>query len=823
MNSGEFILNEKKPSFINRLSSLFVRFLKTRILTKKYMLFAFFTPILVMLLTFLFTGMIFGKTSFLALDMNAQYIYFFEQLRDALTGKESFFYTLERSLGGEFFGYYTYYLASPLSLIVVLFPDTMIVEAIGVMMVLKSALASLAFCIYLYNTRHVNSVGFGMFSVAYAFCAYATAYQTNIMWMDALIWLPLIALGIRALIREGKFKLFVLSLSLGIWSNYYIGYMLCIFAALYFVFFLASHSKAERNPNGVKLHILKSCLRFFLYTCLVLAITAGVLLCAIYSLSFGKSDGFDPSKLTFTVNIDFIDVIAKMFIGTFDTFRPEGKPHIYAGTLALLLLPLFFISKKIKLREKIGYSALVTFFIASFTISALNLFWHGFSEPVWLNYRYSFIFSFIILIMAYRAYEGINEVGFKYFAVASGALIFILFIAQKTADLTRYDGDTANRYNIWGAVWLTSIFLGLYLLLFYLLKREPKKLTSSATEAPYKKRVSKTRVISIILCALVCTEALVSACISWAGQFDDAGLSTKSSYDNFKRSQGVITEFLEKKEIDGFFRAERLFQRKSNDNLVLNINGVSEFTSTYNKGAKDFLKRLGYKTQDQSALYRFTDELADSLLGIKYVISDELINKKPEEIIKSDIYKEIAVLDGKYTVYENKHALPIMYAVNKDVLLADMSEEMSSSLFAIYIAELMTGVDLGYYMTEKKLDTVYNELMRGAIKDASVSDTEIRGTLTAKENQIVFTTLPYDRMWQVHVDGVRVEAYKCFDAMLAFDIEAGEHTIEMKYVPMQWYVGIAITGVGCFVFSLLVILEFVTKLRQKSKRKGENL
>jgi uncharacterized membrane protein YfhO len=78
-------------------------------------------------------------------------------------------------------------------------------------------------------------------------------------------------------------------------------------------------------------------------------------------------------------------------------------------------------------------------------------------------------------------------------------------------------------------------------------------------------------------------------------------------------------------------------------------------------------------------------------------------------------------------------------------------------------------------------------------------------------------------MWQVHVDGVRVDTYKCFDAMLAFDIEAGEHTIEMKYVPMQWYVGIAITGVGCFVFSILVILEFVTKLRQKSKRKGENL
>ena len=280
MSNNELEIIEKNPSFSDKAVRFLKNFFETRIFTKKYMLFAFFAPILIMLSTFLFTGMLFGFTSYLALDMNAQYVYFFEQLRDVLTGKESFFYTLERSLGGEFFGYYTYYLASPLSFIVVLFPDAMIVEAIGVMMVLKSALASLSFCIYLNNTRPVNSIGFSMFSVLYAFCAYATAYQTNIMWMDALIWLPLIALGIRALVSEGKFKLFVISLSVGIWSNYYIGYMLCIFAALYFVFYLASHSRNERNPHGVKLHVLKSCLRFSLYSALSLLMAAGVLLCA---------------------------------------------------------------------------------------------------------------------------------------------------------------------------------------------------------------------------------------------------------------------------------------------------------------------------------------------------------------------------------------------------------------------------------------------------------------------------------------------------------------------------------------------------------------
>ena len=100
MSYNELEIIEKAPSFPKRVLRYFERFVRTRVLTKKYMLCAFFVPILVMLLTFLFTGMFFGKTSYLALDMNAQYVYFFEQLRDVLTGKESFFYTLERSLGG---------------------------------------------------------------------------------------------------------------------------------------------------------------------------------------------------------------------------------------------------------------------------------------------------------------------------------------------------------------------------------------------------------------------------------------------------------------------------------------------------------------------------------------------------------------------------------------------------------------------------------------------------------------------------------------------------------------------------------------------------
>ncbi len=790
----------KEKSTFNKLFSR----LWEMILNKKFMVFAFFVPIFIMVALFVLVGMLpLGKTSVLVLDMNAQYIYFFEQLRDVLHGKASLFYTFERALGGEFFGYYTYYLASPLSLIVALFPKSLIYEAITTMMVLKAGLSGLTFSIYLYKTRPVNSIGFGMFSVMYALCAYATAYQTNIMWQDALIFLPLIALGIEILIKNGKLKLFIISLALAIWSNYYIGYMLCIFTLLYFVFYLVTHSKDVRNPNGVKLHTLKSVGRYVLAGIVALMLSAGVLFTALYSLSFGKAN-FDLSKLTFELNIDFLDIFAKMFIGSFDTFRAEGFPHIYAGTIVLLMLPLFYMSKKIKLREKIGYTVLALVLVASFSINAINLVWHCFNYPVWLNYRYSFIFTFVLLLMAYRGYERLEEFKFKLFAYISGFLVIMLFIMQKVVTFTRWNGDNETQMKLgYATVWLTIGLLVGYLVILFLLKAKKHK----------------ARTVSLVLCGVVCVEALTSACLSWVGQFSDAGWSTSGNYNSFKDSNECITEFLEEKELEGFFRAERLFSRESNDNLVLNINGVTEFTSTFNKGSKEFLKKLGYETRDQSSKYRFTNELADSLLGIKYIISDELINENTALLDKSDIYEEIAVLDEKYTVYENKFALSIAYAVSPKIKEAQLDKQLTAERYALYIAGLMLDQDLGANVTANKLNRIYPEFKKGELQISDFSDTSIKGTLVADSEKVVFTTIPYDKMWKVYVDGEKVDTYKCIDSMLAFDIGEGEHEIEMRYVSMQWYIGLSISVVG--LASLLVICVIEEKKRFRLKKETD--
>ena len=85
------------------------------------------------------------------------------------------------------------------------------------------------------------------------------------------------------------------------------------------------------------------------------------------------------------------------------TFK-EGLPNLYCGILPLLLVIQLFASKEIKLREKLCCLGMLLFFMLSFIIRQLDYIWHGFHFTNMIPYRFSFLFSFVVLVMAYRSY-----------------------------------------------------------------------------------------------------------------------------------------------------------------------------------------------------------------------------------------------------------------------------------------------------------------------------------------------------------------------------------------------------------------------------------
>ena len=203
----------------------------------RFLLTAFVLPALIMWMIYIAMEVYpFGTSSVLVLDLNGQYVYFFEDLRKKVLEGGSFLYTWTRSMGGEFMGIFAYYLASPFSFLIALFPENHITEGLLLIILLKTGSMGASMAYYLNESRPTKKLNILIFSTCYALSSYAVVMANNTMWIDNLILLPLVALGIERLITKKQFKLFVFSLSMALLTSFYIGYMTCIFVAIYFFY-----------------------------------------------------------------------------------------------------------------------------------------------------------------------------------------------------------------------------------------------------------------------------------------------------------------------------------------------------------------------------------------------------------------------------------------------------------------------------------------------------------------------------------------------------------------------------------------------------------
>lgn len=709
----------------------------------RYLGLCFLVPALIMWLIYICLQTFpFGEESVLVLDLNGQYVYFFEGLRDILLGESSPIYSFSRALGGEFFGIFAYYLASPFSFLVLLFPKSMITEALLLMFLLKAGSCGLTFGIYIEATRKRSRVATVMFSCMYALCAYAVVMQHNTMWIDNMILLPLVMLGIENLIKYGKFKLYVISLTLAIFSNFYIGYMMCIFSAVYFFYAYFSRDPEERNPLGMRHHFAKSAGRFALFSIIAAVICAALLLCTYYSLSFGKTEFSNPNY-AFNQKFDWMDLVSKLFIGSYDTVRPEGLPFVYCGILTLILLPLYFFAPHIKTREKVASSLLIAFFLLSFNITTLDLFWHGMQRPNWLNYRYSFMLCFIMVLLAYKAFERIREIGYRKVLAVCGTLALILIILQKLE--YEHVDDLAT-------IWLSLLIIGVYMLI----------LRASTHPRAYMRSTA-----SLVLAILVGVELFGAGIANLIDLDEDVVYSSRTSYRSFIDRFLPVVEEVQRQD-ESFYRMEKTLHRKTNDPYALHMYGLSNSTSTLNQETIKLLNNLGLASKSHWTKYLGSTPVVDSLLGIKYLIAEAGDDSVPAfyEAVYTSQNEDTGSDD--LTAYENPYALSLAFAVNKSLETLNINDASYASPFERLnaIVDSMLGDDAEGPMfkaqsfTEEASPSLTASTVSGHTKytkNGKSSESSVTYTLNITSSDTLYCYFPsnYAREADLYVNGVK--------------------------------------------------------------------
>ncbi|MDD6265456.1 MAG: YfhO family protein [Clostridia bacterium] len=693
---------------------------------------AFFVPTVVLLLIQAALSCYpFGESSVLVLDLNGQYVYFFEGLRKIIHSGQSILYSWSRAMGGEFLGIFAYYLASPFSLIVALFREENITEALFVIELLKCGACGLTMAYYLHRSHKGAQIAKVIFSTLYALCGYAVVYGHNIMWIDALIYLPLITLGIEKLISERKYKLFVITLYLCVSATFYIGYMVCIWVVLYFFYYYFSRNDGiSNNFYGEKAHFIKSLLRIGFFSLIACAMAAWILMPTYTSLQFGKNT-FQKTDFTFAPKFTFFEFFAKFLFGSYDTVRPEGLPIVYCGMLTLLLFPLYFLSKKVKAREKIWGGVLVGILCFSMAASTVDIIWHGLQRPNWLNYRYSFMLVFIMLVFSYRAFCEIKDFDYRIITAIAASVCVLIFIVQQMKFTNTPD--------------LTCIWISAGLVLIYLVALHPVK----------HEYLGKGG--ALILCVIVLVETYSAGLFNLNALDNDVTISSRTSYQSFLSQYRDIVDEVKSKDTS-FYRMEKTSHRKTNDNFSLGINGLSNSTSTLNASQIKFLNQMGYSSKSHWSEYLGGTPVSDAILGLKYIIYNSMY--------PNDLYELYASDESNSTyAYYNPYSLSVAFASSKEI---NTNFKIDSFVTPFELMNKMVGAFVGKDSTvelfrkieieETKTENVINSSIQGHTKytaEASEESAQVTYTITAPDDKTVYMFIPsdYPREVNIYVNG----------------------------------------------------------------------
>ncbi len=565
----------------------------------------------------------FGKRSVLSLDLNAQYVYYFDYIYDVLAGKESLFYCWSRNLSGEFMGIIGYYLASPFNFLVWIFPRTMITEGLLAMMLAKAAASGFTAALFLKKHRGYSDFTSLIFALMYSLCGFFVVQTMNPMWLDGLLGLPLVVMGVERVCDKRRFLLYILAQLYVFVTNFYIGYMIGIFSALYFAYYLAS-GKSENK--GIRQYLGAAGLYGLSSVCAILM--SCVMILPVYkSLSNGKF-AFTEPDYTPAENFNIADSFIKLFPTTYDTVRMEGLPILYFGTLALIFAVIYFTVKKIPVRNRIAGAVFVGALWLCMYVRPVDMLWHGGQMPNWLPYRYSFLISFLLLSFGAEAFEKIRDVRSKAFGTAAVLLVGILLFFDYNEGHEYFDTELI--------ILIPLAVLAVMLVLGYIAKR-----------------YGQHTMVKITLTAAVCLEMLLNTLSSLLAMHEDITFSDRSTYLGDIPYTRKITDKIHEYD-DGFYRMEKTYHRCVNDPIALRMYGLSHSSSTLNAKAIKMLGTLGFSSREHYTRYDGATMLTDDIFGVKYVLSKYKCYVPYEDTVPID--NEIDV-----TVYENKDAFDIAY------------------------------------------------------------------------------------------------------------------------------------------------------------------
>ncbi len=828
---------------------------------------SFFLPLIVVIILSICDGINpWGDRCLLHIDMYHQYCPFYVEMLHKLKEGGSFFYTWRQGLGADFVAMYAYYLASPLNLFLLIWPEKYVIEFMELMTWLKISGASLGAFVLIRghfgitygeerNPKMYLAVACGM---AYALSGYMAAYSWDVMWLDTIMLAPFAIRGLELLISEKKCTMYYVALALAIWSNYYIAMMLCGFLVLYYIGYVATQDLPWKDAIGAGF-------RFALYSLLAGGSTMVLLIPEYIMMHYTGA-----SKSTFPEHMKwYFNLVTELGRGTTSASIYTGidhYPNIYAGAFVLVLMWMFALNNKIGIRKRIVGAIGVAFFLASFANNFLDYIWHGFHFPNSLPSRQSYLYIMLILLLSFEVLEAWDGVKLWHVILAGGIAAGFLIAGGITTD-----AEITEPF--------AFIFTGLFVLI-YLLLMVIKLLTGDQ----FRERI-------VMAAALIAVSEII-ANFAVTGFYTFSRSSYVAKQEDYKNLIAIATEredalFEANTGIDlgkkhAMFRMEDPRRMTKNDNTLYGYASASTFSSNCNYKVSEFYQHMYLEGGTNFYCFNGSTPLMDAMLGVKYWIFD---NEKEETA-----YRTIVGQSGKYYLYENTLTLPMGYVIpeklasewpnkpttrieninavakglgaSEDLLMYDTSviqvvnpgstkivvdapgiyylsyKSCDADSLTIKVGERSrtfsktthrylldagycdAGAELEvtnstehsvefycYRLSDQALTRAYETLASQTLQVTKLTDTRIEGTIDVrKEGRLVFP-ITAEKGWTIRVDGEVCPCEAVDSTLLGVVITEGNHTITLTYETPGIRLGAGISLACIALAAFLLVLE----------------
>ena len=731
----------------------------------------------------------FGDSSILIFDLSDQFVEFLCALKHG-----DVFFSWNTALGGSYIGTFSYYVSSPFSLLTLLCPNEHMPIAVVFLIALKLGLASLTFSLLLRRRTGRYDLTTLAFSLCYALMSYNMAYAMSFMWLDGVLWLPVLLIGTEDLLAGKRPWVLLGGLVVSFVSTWYISYMTGIFCALYLLWRCCceGHSPA------------KAVLRLAGWAGLALLLSAWLWLPTAMSMLDGKL-AQSSTPLTIGFNWPLSTLFYKLLVpGAYDSVTYTGSAFLYCSIPAVVLAVLWFFRPGLSRWVRLATLAFGGFLLLCLWFAPLDRVWHLFQPPNSFPARWSFVVSCFILLLGYDALlwllELVKSVRLSRFLPA--LLVLVLAVDMGANGLLIFRGldnelgfDSYASYHDYKTTIQPIVDQINADEHFVRVVSDLQRSRNEPAAFGYKGLTffssSYNKHVNSLLGGLGLAQDWFWS--TGLGSTPATDLLFGVGYHISHRSRPDVYEHVLQNDYAALFRTQFSSSPAYFTPIDLSVPSAIPGSDCF-RFQNGMLSALSGNYVD--FFLPLTYQSTQSELGLRWSFRSQ----------GGPVYALFSGKDeGNTSLYVNNTYHGPLFTNETDCIQylgtfspgeqVDLDLQTDAAFPQVLICELDTAA----------LTQAASVLAQNGLQITSCSNGKLEGTVTATADGWLYTSIPAIPGWTVCVDGAKTDYITLLGALIALPVSAGEHTVTFSYSPPGLIPGLALTGLGVTLTAALLL------------------